>query len=131
MKLTLFIFNDILKNEMWHPVRDEPWFVIYYLCVGKNEVLQKPVANESRSIQNLIVSGSRSIIQKQELIIDEKVCFIVPGWTKCNIYVTIFCHLRYSKVSGQGGIILFYNSRKVMLWANTRKERRIYIETQW
>jgi len=35
VKLTLFIFNGILKNEMWHPVCDELWFIVCYLYVGK------------------------------------------------------------------------------------------------
>jgi len=35
VNLTLFIFDDILKNEMWWPVCDELWFIIYYLYVGK------------------------------------------------------------------------------------------------
>jgi len=35
VNLTLFILNDILKNEMCHPVCDELWFILYYLYVGK------------------------------------------------------------------------------------------------
>jgi len=35
VSLTLFVLNDILKNEMWHPVCDELLFILYYLYVGK------------------------------------------------------------------------------------------------
>jgi len=35
VNLTLFKIDDILKNEMWHPVCDELWFIICYLHVGK------------------------------------------------------------------------------------------------
>jgi len=39
VNLTLFIFDDILKNEMWYPVCDELWFILYFIyMLGKQGV---------------------------------------------------------------------------------------------